>query len=143
MKLCKKCGVSKPIDQFYAQPGNSDGRAGKCKECAKASVTANRNANLEHYREYDKARGKEGHRIQASIEQNRVWRSEDRRRTRCHNAVARALRAGTMTRQKCERCDTPGWAHHESYDQPLAVRWFCQVHHKERHKEMVLEGVEP
>lgn len=36
MKTCKKCGTSKPLDQFYKNSGcTKDGHLNKCKECVK------------------------------------------------------------------------------------------------------------
>lgn len=33
MKFCKSCNKEKPLDDFYKQPKNSDGRQGTCKVC--------------------------------------------------------------------------------------------------------------
>jgi hypothetical protein len=33
MKRCKKCGVSKPLDDFYRAAGTKDGLRGECKSC--------------------------------------------------------------------------------------------------------------
>lgn len=33
MKTCKKCGESKPIEEFYKHPKNIDGHSGTCKDC--------------------------------------------------------------------------------------------------------------
>lgn len=41
MKICKKCGYTKSLEDFYAMKGNKDGRSGKCKECTKKDVSVN------------------------------------------------------------------------------------------------------
>ncbi|APC44457.1 endonuclease VII [Pseudoalteromonas phage PH357] len=41
MKICKKCGYTKSLEDFYAMKGNKDGRSGKCKECTKKDVSDN------------------------------------------------------------------------------------------------------
>lgn len=56
-KICFKCKVEKPITDFYKHPAMSDGVVGKCKECNKADVIANRASKVEYYREYDRTRG--------------------------------------------------------------------------------------
>jgi hypothetical protein len=48
--------------------------------------------------------------------------------------VAIGIANGTITRQPCEVCgDERGEAHHDDYDQPLAIRWLCHRHHMELH----------
>jgi hypothetical protein len=33
MKICKKCGVCKPLDNFTARTGTRDGLRSECKDC--------------------------------------------------------------------------------------------------------------
>lgn len=50
-------------------------------------------------------------------------------------AVCRALRKGEIKKKPCEICGTVKTnAHHDNYNEPLNVRWFCSKHHKEWHK---------
>jgi hypothetical protein len=45
-----------------------------------------------------------------------------------------AIAAGKLVRQPCEVCGlTKVDAHHDDYDQALAVRWLCRVHHRHLH----------
>lgn len=46
-KVCKKCGLSKPLTEFYANAGNRDGRRPDCKACNLAAQKARRDANPE------------------------------------------------------------------------------------------------
>lgn len=50
----------------------------------------------------------------------------------------RALYAGLITRQPCERCGKKRGVegHHEDYSRPLDVAWLCRVHHGQRHHEL-------
>ena len=66
--------------------------------------------------------------------------------------VSKAVKEGILVRPKrCERCGkAPGrrkgdgiskiHAHHENYDRPLDVNWFCVRCHSIRHTEMEIEG---
>ena len=52
----------------------------------------------------------------------------------------RALRFGKIERKPCSRednnCSGRMEMHHEDYDKPLDVIWFCQFHHGQRHREL-------
>lgn len=57
----------------------------------------------------------------------------------------RAVDAGLITKQPCERCGA-GYvhAHHEDYGKPLEVMWLCPFHHSARHRERAVEqAVQP
>lgn len=137
-KECFKCKAVKPLEEFYKHQMMADGHVNKCKECNKTDVRKNRIAKLDYYRQYDRERSSLPKRVKLSVEQNKKWRAEDRRRSRCHNAVARAIRSGELVPQPCVRCgDENSLAHHEDYDKPLDVMWLCQPCHKQRHKELL------
>ena len=139
-KECFKCKTVKPLEEFYKHDMMADGYVNKCKECNKKDVTDNRNKNIDRIREYDRARSKNPQRIKAAQEVNSAWRKADKRRTKCHNAVTRAVRSGLLERQPCVRCGAEkSLAHHEDYDKPLDVMWLCQPCHKQRHKELLNE----
>lgn len=141
-KTCFKCGETKSRAEFYKHPAMGDGLLGKCKTCTKKDVNDHRLANLEKIRAYDRDREKNPARAKAAAEISARWKKEDQRRTKSHNAVTRAIRSGVLLRQPCCICGAEkSIAHHESYDRPLDVVWYCQPHHKQRHKEMVLQGI--
>jgi len=53
-----------------------------------------------------------------------------------HNALRSALRRGLIERKPCEVCGAePTDGHHDNYDQPMAVRWLCRLHHRHAHKK--------
>jgi hypothetical protein len=63
MKRCKRCGIVKPLGEFYANPGARDGRRPECKQCTAASRKA-------WYRE-------NRHKVIARVQQ---WREDNRER---------------------------------------------------------------
>ena len=133
-KVCKVCQETKDISDFYKHQMMADGHLGKCKECQKAASRKARNADVERYREYDRNRAKLPHRIAMALAINKRWRAEDKRRSKCHNAVARSLKSGELEPLPCIVCGSENVeAHHPSYDLPLSVVWLCSVHHKEVH----------
>lgn len=144
LKTCFKCGESQPRSNFYKHAAMADGLLGKCKTCTKKDVLAHRLRNIDAIRAYDRERSKNKERIAAAAEISRRWRAEDRRRAVSHSAVAYAIRTGRLTKKSCSVCgSSESVAHHESYDKPLQVVWYCQIHHKDRHRQMSIEGIEP
>lgn len=145
-KICFKCNERKELSDFYKHKQMADGHLNKCKQCAKKDALDHRIENIDDVRAYDRARAKDPVRAKAAAAVTKRWRNADKRRMKSHNAVARALKAGRLQPKPCEwpECGLhETYAHHESYDKPLTVIWYCQPHHKERHKQMVLADIEP
>lgn len=129
MKICFKCQVAKPLDSFYRHAMMADGRLNKCKECAKADVTANRNKNLERIRAYDRSRGN-----RQSPGYLKQHRAKNPLQWKAHIAVNNAVRDGRLARLACETCGCSAvHGHHDDYTKPLEVRWLCAAHHKQHH----------
>lgn len=139
MKTCFKCNVQKPLTEFYKHPAMADGHVNKCKQCNKNDISKHRLENIDRIREYDRKRGKNAERMKVAGEISAAWRKADKRRTKCHNAVSRAIKNGELVRKPCIKCnDVKSLAHHEDYDKPLDVVWLCQSCHKKRHIEIKL-----
>ena len=144
-KRCFKCGKVKPVGEFYRHRMMADGYLGKCKECTKSDVSRHRTANVDRIRAYDRERAKNPDRMKAAAEISKRWRQQDSRIAAAHNAVTRAVSKGDLVRPSgCSRCgSSPVYGHHEDYNKKLDVTWLCQPCHKERHKEMAIEGLDP
>lgn len=146
-KLCRQCEREVRCADFYRHPTYADGLMAICKACHRANVKANREANIEYYREFEKARANLPHRVaaraayaktpegkaaitrarRAFIERNPIKRA-------AHVIVGNAIRNGRLIRQPCEVCGEFAQAHHDDYSKPLDVRWLCTTHHVEWHK---------
>ena len=151
MKTCFKCGVEKPLTDFYKHPGMSDGRLNKCKECNKRDVRENRAAKADYYRKYDadrfqndpkvKARHKRYQQTEAgkaSMNASNVkWSRANKEKRAAHFLVNNAVRDGRLHKpDKCSSCGATGRieGHHEDYCKPLEVVWLCPQCHTDVHK---------
>lgn len=55
MKTCFKCGLQKPLSEFYRHKAMRDGYLGKCKDCAKKDTHDNYRLNFQaHHEDYSK-----------------------------------------------------------------------------------------
>lgn len=125
-KECFKCGEGKPLSEFYKHKRMSDGHLNKCKDCTKKDASANRWANIERVREYDRSRPR-----------TRISPTYKPAAVAAQRAVNNAIRDGKLRRvEQCEVCGTTGKlaGHHDDYAMPLEVRWLCYPCHADWHK---------
>lgn len=137
-KICFKCDRMLPVPTaFYRHKKMADGFLNKCKECAKKDANKHRLENIDEIREYDRQR--------ATTEKRKKLRAIITAKSRrkfpiqyaAHRAVAEAVRQQKLIKLPCVVCgSSKSMAHHDDYDKPLDVIWLCQVHHKERHKQI-------
>ena len=141
---CKRCGEAKPAGAFYA----SD--KGRCKECIKARVRANRREKIDYYRGYDRKRYRDCDErkaaarkcaqspagIRSRVKSNKMRRQEWPEKFQARNAVANGIRDGKIERgTECFFCSATGrlHAHHQDYSKPLDIFWLCPRCHGKLH----------
>ncbi len=152
-KVCIKCGIEKDISEFYKDFAMADGHLNTCKECVKKRMLVYRKANIEKIREYDRVRGRSEKRRNkqrayinklknSNPQKYQKMRNEITQRYRekhpekwnAHQMVKDAIKTGKLIPHPCEVCgNTKVIAHHDNYNFPLSVRWFCEEHHKALH----------
>lgn len=138
-KRCLKCGVVKPLDEFYAHPQMADGHLNKCKECAKQDVRQNYVDHLARHQDYERRRSSTPERKKQRSEYQKARRSKYPEKERAHGTVAKAVASGKLVPNPCEICgDTSVQAHHDDYSRPTDVRWLCFRHHREVHGQKVV-----
>jgi hypothetical protein len=136
MKQCFKCGVVKPLDEFYAHPEMADGHLGKCKACAKKDVAENYRLRFAQKQQYEVARFRRPER-KAQIKTYAIKRKQlHPERRHANNLVSSAIRCGRLTPQPCQVCGGKAQAHHDDYSKPLDVQWLCFAHHRQRHGQL-------
>jgi hypothetical protein len=73
----------------------------------------------------------------------RYWAltADQRRRANARSYANSYQRRGRLVPQPCEVCGaTDVQKHHDDYDKPLDVRWFCAEHHRSHHRFGEWEG---
>jgi hypothetical protein len=118
VKTCFKCGLEKPLDDFYVHKMMGDGHLGKCKDCARLDMRVDR-ITKPRVREYDRERSK-------------AWDKRFPQRATAHNRAAAAVKSGKIAKPAfCEGCGLPKRLekHHPDYSKPLLVVWFCKPCH--------------
>src|ERR1700691_3817842 len=135
MKRCFKCGIVKPISEFYRHSAMTDGHLGKCKDCARADTATRATEKREEIRRYDRKRQQRPERrLRKLVYQARGRRSHPEK-SRARGVVSKAIKSGRLVREPCRVCGNPkSEAHHEDYSKPLEVIWLCLEHHREHHK---------
>jgi len=122
---CKKCNKLKLLTDYYASNKST------CKECVKSSARKNRQENIEHRRAYDRDRGN-----RQKPEYLKEYREKYPNKYKAHNLVNNSIRDKKLFSEPCEVCNSDKVvAHHDDYLKPLNVRWLCQAHHKQWHRD--------
>lgn len=160
-KVCFKCGVEKPLADFYKHPQMPDGHVNKCKECNKKDVRENRSSKIDYYREFDKKRNKLPHRVLKAklyaktevgkknhTESIKRYRANNPNKHKAHSAVNNAVRDGKLKKPSlCEHCGVKGvlHGHHHSYEEIhwLSVEWLCPKCHAKEHNRLKEMGIDP
>jgi hypothetical protein len=154
MKTCFKCGIKKPLSEFYKHSAMADGHLNKCKECAKKDAQKNYRANIKHYKEYEKSRAMLPHRIAARKAYSKTdafaisrkvsmqkYRNKFPDKYKATTAVNNAVASGKLKKESCMICGmTKAEAHHTDYSKHLDVLWLCRKCHCGVHKFLIGEG---
>lgn len=131
MKKCFKCGARKSLTEFYKHSGMKDGHLNKCKPCARADSTNNRNRNIEKVRAYDRSRGN-----RQTPEYLKEVRRKHPNKYKAQTMVGNAIRDKRLFREPCENCgDRKTHGHHDDYLKPLNIRWLCPACHSQWHRD--------
>jgi hypothetical protein len=149
MKTCFKCQRNLPLKAFYRHQTMADGHLNKCKKCTKADNRKHRLENAEKYKAYDRARATAPQRVAArsayaatprgkEVKARAIanYRARHPQKYAANNAVNNAIRDGRLERKSCEVCGAKAQAHHDDYSKPLDVKWLCQRHHRDRHRQL-------
>ena len=132
-KACFKCGVTKPLTEFYRHPQMADGRLGKCKECNKRDVQLNYKLRRAQYSAYDQDRYQDPLRRFLTRVYAKNHRDRNPEKAKARQQANNAVRDGKLEKQPCIHCGNEKvQAHHKDYSKPLDVTWMCFRCHREK-----------
>ncbi|HEX2868673.1 MAG TPA: hypothetical protein VHO03_16655 [Ignavibacteriales bacterium] len=150
-KKCFKCGIEKPLEEFYKHSEMADGHLNKCKTCTKKDSQEQYNIRMKSVdfilseRERNRERAKrlnyndkyKPDPEQKKAQTQRYW-DKNREKRKAHIIVGNAIKSGILIKQPCQVCQATEniEAHHEDYSKPLEVDWYCVKHHNERHVQL-------
>lgn len=153
-KICIKCLVERPREEFYQHPRMRDGRLNKCKACQRADVATARRAKPDYYRAYDAKRAMRPDRVAMRRDyqrrrpdvvsaNKRAWQARNPLKRQAHIIVGNALRDGKIARpERCDCCQQAVklQAHHTHYSHPLWLAWLCSRCHRLVHTGVITLG---
>lgn len=69
---------------------------------------------------------------------HRELSEEARKKANCRALTNHWVRQGVVIKEACKSCGDPeSQAHHEDYNDPINVKWFCRKYHLEHHESHV------
>jgi len=118
-RVCPRCGLTKPIEEFAKDRHAPLGRAYRCRVCDRIRHLVYEATRARPYRYHDSMR----------------YKKKFPDRTSAHRAVQREVRAGRLVPQPCQWCGAvPAQAHHGDYAKPLEIEWLCHSCHRHAHR---------
>jgi hypothetical protein len=137
-QICFKCGIEKPLSEFYEHPQMTNGHLGKCKDCTKTDVRTY--SKTEKGKNTEKRRNAKLGRMEHLKNAADKWNKEHPDRYTAHNRLHAAVRDGKINKPKnCQECGASGiiHGHHEDYSKPFEVLWLCVPCHGKRHPKYI------
>lgn len=132
-KVCFKCNIEKPVEQFYSHPEMADGRLNKCKDCTKKDVKSHYSKNRKKIAVYMKKRQSKPERKAAMSVYSKRRRERNPQVYAARYKLNNAVRDGRVVRLPCIHCGNPkSEGHHHDYSKPLDVVWLCFKCHREK-----------
>lgn len=124
MKACTKCGQKKELSEFYSDKRNKNGAYASCKTCIRKPYKRPK-WTKEYRNKYTEAYRK---------------RPDQTAKVKARSKARYAVKSGKILKLPCQVCGSEkSEAHHEDYSKPLDVVWYCPLHHKRRHMQMLKE----
>lgn len=138
MKICFKCGINKPLSEFYKHPQMGDGYLNKCKECAKMDVSADYAKKIVNpiWKEGERKRGRDKYRRlyigtgKAKPENNKRWADK------FPEKILATTKAHYL-KKPFKDAEKHHWSYNEEHFKD--VIWLFKKEHKKGHRFIVYD----
>lgn len=150
-KICNKCQKTLSLSSFYKRSCGKYGVRAKCIQCFKKTNKENYLKNKTKrkkqdtlYRLENKAKIAERHKSYRANNRDRMnsiaqkYYKKNKKKAHARGVVQKALQSGKLKRPTVcclhnEQCSGRIEGHHQKYDEPLNVVWYCEAHHRAWH----------
>lgn len=139
VKTCKKCGVERPMTDFYRTRNTRDGYWNECRSCVALRRLRWTQENRQKVKQYQRKYMRE-YKTRPEVKQKRLaYDAAHPEKPHARNVLKGRIARGSIKRLPCEICGTNERveAHHTDYAKPLEVRWLCLLHHKQEHRKAI------
>jgi len=138
-KICTSCKRELQLSCFYKNISRTDGHGSECKACHRAWRKLHYRNNKEATDATISRWRAENPEIYRALVNNGAKKNREKMKEigidGVYYKVHRAVRAGVLTPEPCRICGCNDVvAHHEDYEKPLDVLWYCQRHHMRLHQ---------
>jgi len=132
-KVCFKCGIEKPLTEFYKHKRMADGHLNKCKECNKTDVKKNYIVKIEDpaWLEKERARGRDKYKRLGYV--NQAPHYEEKFKFRKSAAFKNAHRDLKLTKEE----EAHHWNYNKGFERDIII--LNKSQHKRAHQQMVLD----
>lgn len=139
-RQCKTCKSTLPLDAFHTVTTNGVLYHRRvCRECVATENNRKYHENEDGFADRRREGAARHHDRDPKAHYKRnieYWRRHPKKAS-CTQKVKAAVKSGKLKKLPCSVCGSEkSQAHHEDYDKPLDVIWFCQKHHGERHRQI-------
>lgn len=106
-----------------------------CSVCEKINDKSYRNWSFDEQRLYmEKFKRKYNGERDNSLAKKYYRKNEEK--VKCRQLLSSKLKNGSIKRGKCVICNKENAeAHHNNYNKPFEVIWFCRLHHRLYHRD--------
>lgn len=140
-RRCTRCGVLKPVTEFWKNSHCRSGFLNQCKACVtKAPENVPRiclSCQKPFYANKYRIKSGRGIYCSRSCQAREAWRVIPTRATKLQRVRANSfVYNNLMASSSCEACQAAGvmiHGHHEDYNKPEEVRWLCVPCHRRLH----------